>query len=389
MSRRNPKGTPVINLIDWILNLFRHEDAARAFVAAPEQTLRDAGLGGVSPAQLSSVAATAVPGMMLGGGDPVVGLQRAVSNHYGFAPATEWASNNDWAPNLLSPTYAPSPTFAPQTDLASHNQTDLLSHNATSMLSPEQTSGANAQQGAFNLGFGDVTLFGSKTTASDGSVVVSGQAHGDIVSGDGAVLGNGNDVNNGHISAGTGSNVAVGHSAIHDQGTTNTGSGSVIKDNGGPVFQDVDASGGSGGSASGGDSLLGLGSGNAHAGNAGGGGIVVVSKETSNSTHVGGNSTNDSGNTSSSVITHSSTSANTSSNTSNVASNNTTDTHTSVDSHTTAVTDFSDHSSSTVVDNSTQHSASLFDGGHDTSLVNSTVDASHDMAVSGNHLLGF
>ena len=118
MSRRNPKGTPVINLIDWILNLFRHEDAARAFVAAPEQTLRDAGLGGVSPAQLSSVAATAVPGMMLGGGDPVVGLQRAVSNHYGFAPATEWASNNDWAPNLLSPTYAPSPTFAPQTDLA-------------------------------------------------------------------------------------------------------------------------------------------------------------------------------------------------------------------------------------------------------------------------------
>ena len=33
----------MINLIDWILNLFRHEDAARAFVAAPEQTLRDAG----------------------------------------------------------------------------------------------------------------------------------------------------------------------------------------------------------------------------------------------------------------------------------------------------------------------------------------------------------
>ena len=204
----------MINIIDWILNLFRHEDAARAFVAAPEQTLRDAGLGAISPAQLSSVAATAVPGMMLGNGDPVVGLQRAVSNHYGFAPSNEWApsnqwaSNNDWAPNLLSPTYAPSPTFAPQTDLASHNQTDLLSHNATSMLSPEQSSGANAQQGAFNLGFGDVTLFGSKTTASDGSVVVNGSAHGNIVSGDGAVLGNGNDVNNGHISAGTGSNVA-------------------------------------------------------------------------------------------------------------------------------------------------------------------------------------
>ena len=372
----------MINIIDWILDLFRHEDAARAFVAAPEQTMRDAGLGAVNPAQLSSVAATAIPGMMLGDGDPVVGLQRAVSNHYGFAPSNEWApsnqwaSNNDWAPNLLSP----SPTFAPETntELASHNQTDLLSHNATSMLSPEQTSGANAQQGAFNLGFGDVTLFGSKTTASDGSVVVNGQAHGNIVSGDGAVLGDGNDVNNGHISAGTGSNVAVGHSAIHDQGTTNTGSGSVIKDNGGPVFQDVDASGAAGGSASGGDSLLGLGSGDAHAGNAGGGGIVIVSKETNNSTHVGGNS--DSGNTSSSVISHETTTTTT----------NTTDT--STDSHASTVTDFSDHSASTVVDNSTQHSASLFDGGHDTSLVNSSVDASHDMATSvasGNHLLGF
>ena len=367
----------MINIIDWILNLFRHEDAARAFVAAPEQTMRDAGLGAVSPAQLSSVAATAIPGMVLGEGDPVVGLQRAVSNHYGFAPSNEWASNNDWAPNLLSPTYAPAPTFAPQTDLASHNQTDLLSHNATSMLSPEQSSGANAQQGAFNLGFGDITLFGNKTTASDGSVVVDGHVHGNIVSGDGAVLGNGNDVNNGHISAGTGSNVAVGHSGIEDQGTTNTGSGSVIKDNGGPVFQDVDASGAAGGGAAGGHSLIGLGSGDAHGGDAGGGGIVIVSKETSNQTHVGGDS--DSGNVATSLTSH-------------AATTTTTNTTTNItDSHTNTVSDYSDHSSSTVVDNSTQHSASLFDGGHDTSLVNSSVDASHDMSAvaSGNHLLGF
>ncbi len=364
----------MINIIDWILNLFRHEDAARAFVGAPEQTMRDAGLGAVSPAQLSSVAATAIPGMMLGDGDPVVGLQRAVSNHYGFAPAGEWA------PNLLSPTYAPSPTFAPETttDLASHNQTDLLSHNATSMLSPEQSSGANAQQGAFNLGFGDITLFGNKTTASDGSVVVDGQVHGSIVSGDGAVLGNGNDVNNGHISAGTGSNVAVGHGAVDDQGTTNTGSGSVIKDNGGPVFQDVDASGAAGGNATGGPSLIGLGSGDSHGGDAGGGGIVIVSKETSNQTHVGGDS--DSGNVATSLTSHATTTTNSTS----------TSTATNTDVHNNAVSDYSDHSSSTVVDNSTQHSASLFDGGHDTSLVNSTVDASHDMSLaSGNHLPGF
>ena len=77
----------MLTLIDWILDLFRSEDAARSFVAAPEQSLRDAGLAVVSAAQLSSVAATAVPGLVLGEGDPIVGLQRAVSNQYGFAPA--------------------------------------------------------------------------------------------------------------------------------------------------------------------------------------------------------------------------------------------------------------------------------------------------------------
>jgi hypothetical protein len=220
-----------MNLIDWILDLFRSEDMARSFVAAPEQTLRDAGLAGVSAGQLASVASTAVPGLVLSGGDPIFGLQRAVSNQYGFAPAY------DYSP---APTYAPSPTFAPQTDLASHNDTALLS--------PDQSAGANAQQGGFN-----------------------------IVSGDGAVLGNNNDVSNGDVYAGTGSNVALGHSTIHDSGTTATGNGTVIKDNDGPVLHDVDASGGNGGGASAGSGggLLGIGGSNAHAGNAGGGGIVI------------------------------------------------------------------------------------------------------------------
>jgi hypothetical protein len=161
----------MLTLLDWIIDLFRNEDAARAFVAAPDQTMRDAGFAGVSAAQVSSIAATAVPGLVLGGGDPIVGLQRAVSNQYGFASAYE---------PTFQPVYAPSPTFAPQTD--------------TSLLSPHQDAGANAQQGAFNLGFGDIT-FGNKTTntATNGGVVVDGHNHGDIVSGDGAVLGNGND----------------------------------------------------------------------------------------------------------------------------------------------------------------------------------------------------
>ncbi|BBY63470.1 IniB N-terminal domain-containing protein [Mycolicibacterium helvum] len=322
----------MLTLLDWILDLFRNEDAARAFVAAPDQTVRDAGFAGVTAAQVSTVAATAVPGLALGGGDPIVGLQRAVSNQYGFAPTYE-------------PTYAPSPTFAPQTD--------------TSLLSPHQDAGANAQQGAFNLGFGDIT-FGNKTTntATGGGVVVDGNNHGDIVSGDGAVLGNGNDVNNGDVLAGTGSNVAVGHSHVSDSGTTATGGSTVIKDNGGPVLHNVDASGGNGGGASAGGSLIGLGGGHASGGNAGGGGITIIDSQTS---------TNTGNHTSSPSYTHT----------------------------TTAVTDHSGNSAQQTYDSSTHDSSSSsshtsLDTSHDTTLVNSHLDASHDLALaSGNHLLGF
>lgn len=264
------------NLIDWILDLFRSEDVARAFVAAPEQTLRDAGLAGVSAAQMSTVAATAVPGLVLGGGDPVVGLQRAVSNHYGFAPATDYSPSNSFL--------SPNTSFAPETN------TDLLSGNEVPIASPEQSAGANAQNGAFNLGFGDITLGDKSTnTATDGGVVVDGNNTGDIVSGDGAVLGNGNDVNNGDVIAGSGSNVNIGEGDIEDNGNTTTGSGSIITDNEAPVFQDVDASGGNGGNASGGGSLIGIGGGN-DGGNAGGGGIILVDNRT-DETNVGGDQT--------------------------------------------------------------------------------------------------
>lgn len=237
----------MIALIDWILNLFRSEDAARAFVAAPEQAMRDAGLAGVSAAQLSSVAATAVPGMVLGGGDPILGLQRAVANQYGLAPAFTPEYTPAYTPSYdpvwnSSPSFAPSPTFAPETntELASRNATELASNNSVPLLSPTQGAGANAQNGGFNLGFGDITL-GRKTiqTATDGGVVVGADSNGDIVSGDGAVLGNANSVTNGDIRADHGSNISTGQAAvIRDSGTTTTAgadaiatadSGSVIK----------------------------------------------------------------------------------------------------------------------------------------------------------------
>jgi hypothetical protein len=198
------------NLIDWILDLFRDEGRAQAFVADPGQAMVDAGLSNVTSAQLSSVAATAIPSLALGGGDPVAGLQQAVSGYYGFGAQA----------------FAPQPTWSPFTDTGA----DLLSDNR--ILSPT----TNIQDDhSISFGLGDVTL-GDKTTAQgNGAVAVGGSTHGDILSGDGAVLGNGNTVNNGNIHAGAGSNVADGdHNGI-SAGNTTAG-GDVLSTHDGTVI---------------------------------------------------------------------------------------------------------------------------------------------------------
>lgn len=202
----------MINLIDYILDLFRDENHAQAFVADPEQAMADAGLSDVSSAQLQSVAATAIPSMALGGsGDPVTDLQQAVSNHYGFEP-----------------TFAPQPDFAPQADISP--SADLASNN--SFMSPTTDI---SDDHSLSFGLGDITL-GDKTSAQgDGAVAVGGTNHGDIVSGDGAVLGNGNTVNTGAIHAGSGSTVAVGDSNAINEGNTSAG-GDVLSSHDGTVI---------------------------------------------------------------------------------------------------------------------------------------------------------
>jgi len=197
----------MVNLIDWLLDLFRDPTQAAAFVANPDQAMADAGLSSVTSAQLAAVASTAIPSLALsGGGDPVVGLQQAVTSHYGFAPA-----------------------FVPQ-PLADTNA-DLLSDNR--ILSPTTNI---SDDHSISFGLGDITL-GDKTTAhGDGAVAIGGSNHGDILSGDGAVLGNGNTVNNGSIHAGAGSNVAVGdHNGI-SAGNTTAG-GDVLSSHDGTVIQ--------------------------------------------------------------------------------------------------------------------------------------------------------
>ena len=87
-----------------------------------------------------------------------------------------------------------------------------------------------------SFGMGDITL-GDKTTAQgDGAVAVGGSTHGDIVSGDGAVLGNGNTVNNGDLHAGSGSTVTVGDGNAISEGNTSAG-GDVLSSHDGNVIQ--------------------------------------------------------------------------------------------------------------------------------------------------------
>ena len=341
-------------LIDFILDLFRSPASAASFVIDPDGALRDAGLPNVTAAQLASVAATAAPaGYALGGGDPIVGLQRAVADHHQLASnfASPFSPQTSWAP-----------TFAPETN------TDLLSGNHVPIASPVQDAGANAQNGAFNLGFGDIT-FGDKSTntATNGGVVVDGDNKGDIVSGDGAVLGDGNTMNNGDILAGSGSHVNVGKdNAIDDN--SKTAGGDLISDNHSPVLNDVDTSGGHGGGADGGGSLLGIGSGNAAGGHGGnGGGIIITDNDVNTGTQVAGNSGSD----------------NVEDNSVNTSVHSSTET-----SHDTAI---EDHSSSyesnigsgneTAIGSGNHTDTSLFSG-NDTGLASHTDVASHNPTVA-------
>jgi hypothetical protein len=212
----------MINLLDYILDLFRDESHAQAFVANPDQAMADAGLSTVSSAQLQSVAATAIPSLAMGGsGDAVTDLQQAVSSYYGFEPA---------------PAVAPQTDFSPSADLASNN----------SFMSPTTNI---TDDHSVSFGMGDITL-GDKTTAQgDGAVAVGGNTHGGIVSGDGAVLGYGNTVSEGNTSAG--SDVLSSHDGTVIQtsghGTTSVSDGNTTTVHGNQTITDIHGTGNSSG----------------------------------------------------------------------------------------------------------------------------------------------
>jgi hypothetical protein len=273
------------NVIDWILDLFRDPTAAHAFVNDPDRAMANAGVQGVTAAQVNAVAATVAPAAVIhGGGNPVHGLQQAVAETHGIA---------------FTPQYAPS--FAPETHAFNGNDTlsnnDTLSHN--DVLSPN--AGHDVQQGGVNLDFGDIT-FGDKNTASDGSVINTGNA-GDIdntnVEGDGNVVGDGNvGANTGDILAGEGSVVqagGVGNTSDSSGSIHNSGDGDVIAGNEGPVVKtgDIDTSGGGavGGDGGHGGGILTGGGGDGGAATGGAGGGVVIAPTQTTTTTAGGDVT--------------------------------------------------------------------------------------------------
>lgn len=193
------------NLIDFVIALFRDDALARAFASDPRQALASAGLEDADVDQLGAVAATAFPEIALNGGDHAVELQRAVAQHVGVDTiiplsgdsATDLAVTEPLSDNgsLLS---LPIDTEASHNDTEVHdNTTQLGSHNFTELASPDFT-------------FGDVVLGDQNSASGDGAVAVSGTTSGAILSGDGAVLGDGNDVDNAVVQTGSNSNIAYG-----------------------------------------------------------------------------------------------------------------------------------------------------------------------------------
>jgi hypothetical protein len=98
----------MINLIDFIIALFRDDDLGRAFVTDPARTLSEAGLSHVSAAQLGAVAA-AVPEIGLRTGDPITSLQHAVSEQLRLATVCSVTSRSTRKPTTTTPEFTTTP----------------------------------------------------------------------------------------------------------------------------------------------------------------------------------------------------------------------------------------------------------------------------------------
>lgn len=156
----------------------------------PAGALTDAGLSHISPAQLTSVASSVVPEIALTPGDPGANLVQAVAQSH---TAATFPSSTTELVNEM-----PVDTEASHNDTEVHdNTTQLGSHNLTELASPK-------------LSFGDFIVGDKNSASGDGAVAISGTSSGAIVSGEGAMLGDGNEAHTGDLQTGSNSNIAYG-----------------------------------------------------------------------------------------------------------------------------------------------------------------------------------
>jgi hypothetical protein len=259
---KHVEGGIMANLVDYIVDLFKDPGKAESFVDDPQKALASIGLGNVTPEQIQAVAAMAAPpGAAMPAGNGMSPLQHAVANHHGMpAPAaaapTEHTqqghvaapiSHTGGASGLTGSTQGDvtHTTYAPQANDLSSHETNVDSHNQMGDYMSPHTEGVQQSGGGFNLGVdvGDVTLGDKNTASGDGAVAMSGDNSGSIVSGDGAVLGDGNTVNNGAIHTGDGSPVNFGDGDV--EATSTKVGGDMISGNDAPVLNGVDTGGGS------------------------------------------------------------------------------------------------------------------------------------------------
>src|SRR5258707_937497 len=209
----------MVNLIDWLLDLFRDPAQAAAFVANPDQAMADAGLSSVTSAQLAAVASTAIPSLALsGGGDPVVGPQQAVTSHHGFAPAFLPPPLSDTNTDPLSgnPIFSPTTHNSPNGNTVNNGSIHAGAGSSVAVGDHNGISAGNTTAGGDVLSSHDETVFQTSghgtTSVADGNTTT---VHGNQTITD--IHGSGN-------TSGVDNNTHV----IHPSTTDNTGNDSSV-----------------------------------------------------------------------------------------------------------------------------------------------------------------
>ena len=219
------------NLIDYILDLFRSPAVAANFVADPEGALRSVGLQNVSAAQFAAVAASAAPaGVLLGGGDPVYGLQHAVADYHSI-PAAVLAADGVRAADRPREQQR-HPARQQQRHLAAQPRPARRLQRPAGRVQPRLRRHHPRRQDHHTP-----PPTAASCTGSAGHIDTT------IVNGDGTVVGDGNSANNGYIDGGSHSPIIIGEG--NDTKVTDTSQhsgGDIITGNEGTVIKDNDMS---------------------------------------------------------------------------------------------------------------------------------------------------